>query len=89
MVGGLVLDLIGTNGQRVVAQLGAGANLYQGTASTTETEIVIGTQSGLTPAVLATLGGGISKAAIRLTLFDGDTSQPGVPPVSNVNQDFN
>jgi len=89
VVGGLVLDLIGTNGQRVVAQLGAGANLYQGVAGPAETEIVIGTQAGLTPAVLAALGGGISKAAIRVTLFDGDTSQPGVPPVSNVNQDFN
>lgn len=89
VVGGLVLDLIGTNGQRVVAQLGAGANLYQGVAGNAETEIVIGTQSGLTPTVLAALGGGISKAAIRVTLFDGDTSVPDVPPINNVNQDFN
>jgi len=89
VVGGLVLDLIGTNGQRVVAQLGAGATLYRGVTGPAEPEIVIGTQGGLTPAVLAALGGGLSKAAIRVTLFDGDTSQTGVPPVSNVNQDFN
>lgn len=87
VVGGLVLDLIGTNGQRVVAQLGAGANLYKGVAGALETEIVIGTQSGLTSTVLAALGGGLSKVAIRVTLFDGDTSQPTVLP--NSNQDFN
>lgn len=89
VVGGLVLDLIGTNGQRVVTQLGAGANLYQGVADPAEAEIIIGTQGGLTPTVLAALGGGISKLAIRVTLFDGDTSVPDVPPIANVNQDFN
>jgi len=91
VVGGIVLDLIGSNGQRVLAQLGAGANLYKDTPGNlpTQPDIIIGTQDGLTPAVLAALGGGLSKVAIRVTLFDGDTSIQDVPPVPQINQDYN
>ncbi len=91
VVGGIVLDLIGSNGQRVLAQLGAGANLYKDTPGNlpTQPDIIIGTQDGLTPTVLAALGGGLSKVAIRVTLFDGDTSIQDVPPVPQINQDYN
>ena len=91
VVGGIVLDLIGSNGQRVLAQLGAGANLYKDTPGNlpTQPDIIIGTQDGLTPAVLAALGGGLSKVAIRVTLFDGDTSIQDVPPIPQINQDYN
>jgi hypothetical protein len=36
--------------------------------------VTIGIQTGFTPAVLAALGGGIAEAAVRVTLFDGDTA---------------
>lgn len=88
-VGGIVLDLIGSNGQRVIAYLGA-ATLYQDVSPAIRSqtpEIVIGTQEGLTSTLLAGLGGGISQAAIRITLFDGDTSGPKIS--ASENQDFN
>lgn len=80
-VGGLVLDLIGLNGVRVISQLAASSlyigffdsgtpNSYQGQPGT------IGVQEGLTPAVLAALGGGLASVAVRVTLYDGDTA-PG------------
>jgi len=71
-VGGIVLDLIGLNGVRIVSQLSA-SSLFSGTSSSLFT---IGTQTGFTPAVLAALGGGLSEVAVRITLYDGDTS-PG------------
>lgn len=71
IIGGIVLDLVGTNGQRVVAQLAA-SDLYEGTVTTREQ--LIGTQTGLTPTFINTLGGGLSKVAVRVTLFDGDNA---------------
>ena len=71
IIGGIVLDLVGTNGQRVVAQLAA-SELYEGTVTTREQ--LIGTQTGLTPTFINTLGGGLSKVAVRVTLFDGDNA---------------
>lgn len=69
-VGGIVLDLTGTNGTRVVTQTAA-SGLFVGQPNT---QIVIGTQSGFTSAVISALGGGISQASVRISLFDGDTA---------------
>lgn len=76
-VGGVVLDLQGTNGTRIVSQLSA-SSLFSGFATTNPQ--TIGTQTGFA-ALLASLGGGLSGASVRLTLLDGD-SAPG-------NFDFN
>ena len=72
-VGGIVLDLVGLNGRRVVSQLSADT-LFKGTFNSSPG--TIGTQAGFSPALLGRLGGGLSEAAIRVTLFDGDTA-PG------------
>jgi len=70
-VGGIVLDFTGSNGTRVVTQ-SAASSLFLGQPSTTP--FTIGTQSGFSPAVIAALGGGISQASVRISLFDGDTA---------------
>ncbi len=69
-VGGIVVDFIGTNGNRLVAQRAA-SGLFVG--NPVGSIISIGTQTGFTSALLGTLGGGIAQAAFRVTLFDGDT----------------
>jgi hypothetical protein len=69
-VGGVVVDLIGLNGARVVTQTAA-SGLYQGFA--TGNPQIFGTQTGFTPAVIAALGGGISQASVRISLYDGDS----------------
>ena len=79
-VGGVVADLTGLNGVRVVSQLAA-STLYVGFSGAGNNPLTIGTQSGFSPAVIAALGGGLSEASFRITLFDGD-SAPG-------NFDFN
>ncbi|MFC7737529.1 tandem-95 repeat protein [Roseomonas sp. GCM10028921] len=71
-IGGLVLDLIGLNGVRIVSQVSA-STLHEGYFSGSLG--TIGTQSGFSPQVLSALGGGIAEAAIRVTLSDGDTAQ--------------
>lgn len=70
-VGGIVLDLVGANSNRVIAQLAA-SSLYVGYAGSDPQ--VIGTQTGFTPSVLAALGGGLNSASVRISLFDGDTA---------------
>lgn len=81
-VGGLVVDLTGANGNRVVSQLSA-SQMYRGFADVSENPVagvasgnplLFGTQSGFSPAVLDALGGGINSAAFRITLFDGDSA---------------
>ncbi len=69
-VGGIVLDLKGANGTRVVTQLAA-SSLYVGFANANP--LTIGTQTGFAPSVIAALGGGLQSASVRVTLFDGDT----------------
>ena len=71
IVGGIVVDFIGLNGNRVVAQRAA-SGLFVGNTPNTTT-FSIGTQTGFDAALLGTLGGGIAQAAFRVTLFDGDT----------------
>ncbi|GAB4427950.1 MAG: hypothetical protein OHK0035_05710 [Cyanobacteria bacterium J069] len=72
VIGGIVLDLVGANGQRLIAQLAA-SELYEGTVTTNQQ--LIGTQTGLTTALLNNLGGGLSRVAVRVTLFDGDNAE--------------
>lgn len=81
-VGGIVVDLKGTNGTRVVSQLAA-SQLYKGFADFNENPkpgnalgnpLLIGTQTGFNSTVLGALGGGLSSASIRVTLFDGDSA---------------
>lgn len=69
-VGGIVADLVGSNGAHVVSQLSA-SSLYQGYASANP--FTIGTQSGFSSAVTNALGGGLAAAAFRISLYDGDT----------------
>jgi hypothetical protein len=78
-IGGVILDLVGLNGVRVVSQLAA-SSLFVGfcdsgnPASYNGNPCTIGIQSGFDSSVTGALGGGISKAAIRFTLYDGDTA---------------
>ncbi len=71
-VGGIVLDLVGKNGVRVVSQLAA-SSLFQGSFSSSIG--TIGTQTGFTQQLIDTLGGGLSEVAVRISLYDGDTGQ--------------
>lgn len=88
-VGGLVVDMKGANGARVVSQLAA-SQMYRGFSTFSENPVpgvatgnplTIGTQTGFTAGTIAALGGGLQSVSFRLTLFDGDTA-PG-------NFDFN
>ena len=81
-VGGLVVDLKGANGTRVVSQLAA-SQMYRGFADSSQNPVagvsagnplLFGTQNGYDSSVIAALGGGIASASFRITLFDGDTS---------------
>ena len=71
--GGVVVDLIGINGTRIVSEAAPNTLLN---STTTHGLNVIGTQTGFTSTLMGSLGGGISKASIRITLDDGDTG-PG------------
>lgn len=70
-VGGIVFDLTGLNGSRLTSQIAA-SDLFEGYSNTDPFEI--GSQVGFTSSILSNLGGGIVEAAVRVTLFDGDTS---------------
>lgn len=70
-IGGIVSDLVGLNGTRVVSQLSA-SSLFEGFFSVSPGDI--GTQSGFDSSVTAQLGGGIASASFRVTVLDGDTS---------------
>ncbi|MBX9700627.1 MAG: PEP-CTERM sorting domain-containing protein [Acetobacteraceae bacterium] len=71
-IGGVVVDLIGLNGVRVVAQAAA-SSLFVGNQPAAPNPFTFGTLSGFTPAVIAALGGGLAELAVRVTLFDGDS----------------
>ncbi|MEH2320897.1 PEP-CTERM sorting domain-containing protein [Nostoc sp.] len=78
-VGGVVLDIIGLNGVRVTSQLPANQTFIGYYNSGTPAAFngnpgTIGIQSGFTSAVTGALGGGLKQAAIRFTLFDGDSA---------------
>ena len=75
-VGGIVLDLIGLNGVRVVVQISADS-LFNGVFDPAGGNPgLIGVLGGLSPQVLAQLGGGLSQMAVRLTVEDADNG-PG------------
>lgn len=74
-VGGIVVDLIGLNGTRIVSQVAASTE-YVGYPSTADNPLLFGTQTGFNSSVVSALGGGISSAAFRISLYDGD-SAPG------------
>ena len=81
-VGGLVVDLIGSNGSRVVAQLAA-SQMYRGFSDFSENPVpgvatgnplLFGTQTGFDASIVSALGGGLLSASFRITLYDGDTA---------------
>lgn len=69
-IGGVVLDLVGVNNVHVVSQLSASSLFVGGTYG----DITIGTQTGFTSSILSSLGGGLSKVGVRLSLYDGDNA---------------
>lgn len=71
-VGGIVVDLTGGNGNRVVSQLSA-SSLFVGNTSFSVNPQPIGTQTGFNASVLNALGGSITAASFRVSLFDGDS----------------
>ncbi|MBN2866147.1 MAG: PEP-CTERM sorting domain-containing protein [Thiotrichales bacterium] len=73
-VGGVVVDLVGLNGTRVTSQLSA-SSLFEGYSGSSN-PLLIGTQTGFDNSITGLLGGGLSEAAFRFTLDDGD-SAPG------------
>ncbi len=87
-VGGIVLDLVGQSGGRVVSQLNA-SSLFQGVfddgfpVASRGNPGTIGIQEGFDDDVLSALGDGLAQLAVRLTVFDGDTG------VSNFDREEN
>ena len=78
-VGGVVVNLIGSNNARVVSQLSASSlfvGFYDGgtPSSYNGNPGTIGIQSGFNSTITDMLGGGLSSASFRFSLFDGDTS---------------
>src|SRR5262245_42223732 len=79
-VGGVVLDLVGANGRRVVSQLPA-SSLFRGFFAAGSPSAfrgppgTVGVQQGFTQATLDALGEGLAEVAVRLTVFDGDTAE--------------
>ena len=67
-VGGIVLQLEGTNGVTLFTQTKA-SSLFEGRFSSSPG--VVGTQGGLD---LSNLGGGLARVSMRWTIDDGDTS---------------
>lgn len=80
-VGGIVVDMLGTSGNRLVSQLAA-SSLFEGfsdsgtPAAFEGNPLTIGIQTGFDASTLSVLGGGITAMSIRFTLDDGD-SAPG------------
>ena len=70
-VGGIVVQLVGSNGATVVSQLAA-SSLYRGFAVVNP--FTIGTQTGFGDAVTGVLGGGLTSASFRFSLDDGDSA---------------
>jgi hypothetical protein len=72
-VGGIVVDLKGANGNRVVSQVAASTE-YIGSPGVLDNPLLFGTQTGFDSSIIAALGGGISSASFRITLYDGDSA---------------
>ncbi|MEW4570579.1 PKD domain-containing protein [Tautonia sp. JC769] len=80
-VGGIVIDLIGEGGSRVVSQIRA-RDLFVGDfeggnpPESRGNPGTIGERPGFSPAVVDALGGALAELSVRLTVDDGDTG-PG------------
>jgi hypothetical protein len=72
-VGGIVVDLVGTNGAHVVSQIAA-STLFVGSPAASNNPTTIGSQSGFNATVTGALGGGLQSAAFRFSLYDGDNA---------------
>ncbi|MDO9049410.1 MAG: PEP-CTERM sorting domain-containing protein [Methylobacter sp.] len=78
-VGGVVFDLVGLNGTRVISQLAA-SSLFVGfynsgtPAAYNGNPGTIGIQTGWNAGITSALGGGIAEAGIRFSLYDGDSA---------------
>lgn len=78
-VGGIVVELIGSNNVRMVSQLSA-SSLFRGfynggtPAAFNGNPGTIGIQTGYGAGVTGALGGGLLSASFRFSLFDGDTA---------------
>jgi len=70
-VGGIVVQLVGTNGTRVISQLAA-STLFVGFPAAADNPLLIGQQAGFDAAIMGALGGGLASAAFRFSLYDGD-----------------
>ena len=75
VMGGCIVDIVGTNGHRWTGQI-SGQEMFSGWVQTSQPWLHIATIKVNPADVLAALGGGISAANIRLTLYDGDSGSP-------------
>lgn len=74
ILGGIIIDLVGTSGKRVTAQM-APSSLFKGWTGTSEW-LIVGATHFNASSILGALGGGIAKANFRITLYDGDCGSP-------------
>lgn len=85
-LGGCIIDVVGLNSVRVTAQIAAG-RMFRGWVAGYQPPgpglppgvppwKVVADTSFNGPALTTALGGGIAKANIRLTLYDGDSGSP-------------
>ena len=72
-LGGVIIDVVGANGQRLTAQIPAGS-MFKGWPGLGWQPVGNTTFDGAT--IAAALGGGIVKANLRVTLVDGDCGSP-------------
>lgn len=72
-VGGIVTDLVGRNGIRVVAQAPA-STLFAGDAVGPNNTLMIGRQLGYGSSIVEQLGP-LAEVAFRFSVFDGDTAR--------------
>lgn len=73
-LGGCIIDVVGESGTRVTAQISA-ASMFKGWTSPAAWTVV-GSTSFDGASVVAALGAGITKANIRISLYDGDSGSP-------------
>jgi len=71
-VGGIVLDIVGANGNRISGQITADS--LPGSANYNFSPVNLGTLGGFNDALTGQLGGGIGEMALRLTVSDWDNA---------------
>lgn len=75
IMGGCIVDILGTSGHRVTAQISA-STMFKGWVPLSHNWQIVGTTAFGSESMLASLGGGIAKANLRITLYDGDSGSP-------------